>query len=252
MNKTIYYFTATGNSLRAALDIAEGLGGAEVVSVTKAGMNAVCDSEVIGFVFPVFAWGMPSMVNSFIESLNLNKDAYLFAVATCGMFAGGTLKDLEDLLRAKGAKLSYGKKLRMVANYIPMYDAKTETRMKILAKAERALASIISDIKERKSCQIKGGVPRFGEKTRRNTWAEYKVIDKDYNVNESCVGCGTCAAVCPARNIVIEEGNPAFQHNCEHCLACIHWCPQEAINFKDKTQNKRRYHHPKVKAEQLP
>ena len=55
MSTTIYYFTATGNSLQAALDIAEGLGGAEVISVSRAGKNVKCDSEVIGFVFPSFA-----------------------------------------------------------------------------------------------------------------------------------------------------------------------------------------------------
>ena len=90
MSKTIYYFSATGNSLQTALDIAEGLGGTEVISMTKAGMNAVCDSEVIGFVFPSFAWGPPNLAHDFIQSGCFRKDAYFFTVVTCGSSMGGS------------------------------------------------------------------------------------------------------------------------------------------------------------------
>jgi len=248
---TIYYFSATGNSLQAALDIAEGLGDTDVVSITQVGMNVQCGSDVIGFVFPTFAWGMPNMVHDFIASGSFNKDAYFFTVVTCGMAIGGTAGDVGILLREKGAKLSYGKKLRTVANYIAAYDAKTETRENILAKADNALAKIISDLAERKTCKIKDG-PSFIRKLHNNFTANYKNADKDYNVSGACDGCGICASVCPAKNIEITFGRPSFRHNCEHCLACIHWCPRKAINYKDKTKKRNRYHHPKVKAGQLP
>ena len=67
MSKTIYYFTSTGNSLQAALDIVDGLGGADVVSMTNAGMNTSCDSDVVGFVFPSFCWGMPHVCEALSE-----------------------------------------------------------------------------------------------------------------------------------------------------------------------------------------
>jgi len=251
MSKTIYYFTATGNSLQAALDIAEGIGDAEVVSVTKAGMNVKCDSGVIGFVFPSFCWGMPNMMRDFIASGSFNKDAYFFTVVTCGSSPGGSAYNVDTLLREKGAKLSYGAKVKMVSNYIPMYDVNTATQDEVLAKAEQALAGITRDIKEQKTSVFKKGFWLI-RMIRGKMMASYKTIDKNYNVNESCIGCGTCASVCPARNIELADGKPTFKHNCEHCIACIHWCPQKAINYKDKTQNRHRYHHPKVKAEQLP
>ena len=251
MSKTIYYFTGTGNSLQAALDIAEGLGDAEVVSMTKAGMNAGCDSDVVGFVFPTFCWGLPNMVRDFIASGTFRKDAYFFAVVTCGSSVGGSAYDVDSLLRVKGAKLSYGVKLKSVSNYIPMYDINEATKDEVLAKADQALALIIGDLKERKPCAHKKGFWLI-RMIRAKMMAGYPTIDKDYNVSDSCDGCGTCASVCPARNIAMKEGKPVFKHNCEHCIACIHWCPQKAINYKNKTQNRKRYHHPKVKAEQLP
>ena len=251
MSKTIYYFTATGNSLQAALDIADGLGDTEVISMTKAGMNVKCDSETVGFVFPVFAWGMPRMVKDFIASGSFSKDSYFFAVATCGASTGGTFVDVDSLLRKKEAKLSYCKKLLSVSNYIPMYDVNTETIDTVLKNSEIELAKIIGEIKEGKVIKIKRGLGLI-RVVHRGIIKSYNIADKSYNVSDSCVSCGTCASVCPARNIVLEEGKPVFQHNCEHCVACLHWCPQKALNYKDKTQNRDRYHHPKVKAEQLP
>ena len=251
MSKTIYYFTATGNSLQAALDIANGIGDAEVVSIAKTGMAAKCDSDVIGFVFPSYAWGMPNMVHDFISSGTFNPNAYFFTVVTCGSSMGGSAYDVDILLREKGAMISYAAQVKMVSNYIPMYDINTATQNKVLDDASITLAGIIDDLKAQKSCKFKKGL-RLVRWIRGKMVAQYKTIDKDYNVNESCIGCGTCASVCPARNIEIVDGKPKFLHRCEHCIACIHWCPQRAINYENKTQKRKRYHHPKVEASQLP
>lgn len=250
MKKTIYYFSATGNSLQTALDIGEMLG-AEVVSIAKSGMNTDCDSDVIGFVFPTFAWGMPNMVHDFIASGSFNKNAYFFAVVTCGASIGGTAGAVDDLLRKKGAKLSYGVPLKSVSNYIPMYNVNLGKIEETLKKADVELEKIISDISERKSNKIGRGLSLVNYMHRKMSEGS-KTEDKHYNVSDACNGCGICASVCPAKNIEMIDGRPAFRHNCEHCISCIHWCPKEAINYKNKTQNRNRYHHPKVKAEQLP
>ena len=250
MNKTIYYFSATGNSLQAALDIGEGIG-AEVASVAKAGMKAKCDSEVIGFVFPSFCWGAPNMMYDFISSGNFNPNAYFFAVVTCGAQIGVSAYDVDGLLRAKGAKLSYCTKLKMVSNYIPMYDVNVATIDEVLKTAESELVGIIADINAQKVCEFKKKF-RLISKIRIKIMKSYKKADEKYIVNDSCTGCGICASVCPAKNIELKEGKPEFQHRCEHCIACIHWCPQKAIDYGKSTQKRNRYHHPKVKAEQLP
>ncbi|MCL2433819.1 MAG: flavodoxin domain-containing protein, partial [Clostridia bacterium] len=177
----IYYFSATGNSLHAARTIAAALGEGQPVSMTKAGIGAVAEGDVIGFVFPVFAWGLPNMVEDFVSSLRVvNKDAYIFAVVTCGSSVGCCHNRIDVLLRAKGAALSYGSKLRMVANYIPMYDVKTETAEAILQKADVRLAGIIEEIKTRQPNKFTKGMPwvRAFHKMSHS----YKESDRDYNV----------------------------------------------------------------------
>jgi ferredoxin len=55
------------------------------------------------------------------------------------------------------------------------------------------------------------------------------VLDKSFAANERCTGCGTCAEVCPAGNIKLEDGRPVWLGHCENCLACFNWCPKKAI-----------------------
>lgn len=71
-------------------------------------------------------------------------------------------------------------------------------------------------------------------------------MDRSFWVDEKCDGCGICKAVCPSGNIDLPGERPVWLHHCEQCLACIQWCPQEAIQFGKKTPRYKRYHHPEV------
>ncbi|VBB08312.1 Hypothetical protein LUCI_3656 [Lucifera butyrica] len=255
MKKTIFYFSATGNSLQTALDIAAALGDTDVLPISKVGMNYKCNSEVIGFVFPTYAFGLPNMVQGFIKSGDFNKNAYFFSVVTCGGAIGTSLADVDNILKEKGGYLHYGSKLPILSTYILMVDIKTDKLPKLLSKADTRLSGIIQAIKSRKECKIKGGSGplAFLFKTmHKKSVAKYKFTDKNYSISECCTKCGICVSVCPVKNIEIVDEKVTFKHNCERCLACIHWCPQKAINYKDITQSKQRYHHPKVKLSQLP
>ena len=55
MKNIIYYFSGTGNSLRAVVKIAERIGGAEIISVRCVSENISAENAtVIGFVCPVY------------------------------------------------------------------------------------------------------------------------------------------------------------------------------------------------------
>ena len=64
------------------------------------------------------------------------------------------------------------------------------------------------------------------------TLGDAGVGEKGYYITDACVGCGTCAAVCPQR--CIEEGAPyRIQRNhCLHCGNCYENCPAHAIRRK--------------------
>ncbi|MBL4933223.1 EFR1 family ferrodoxin [Clostridium paridis] len=254
MSTTIYYFSGTGNSLKVSKAVKEGLGDANLIQITKDNLSITKDisSDKIGFVFPIYFTGVPLMVKKFVENLEVNKSAYIFAIATFGGTTTIALNQIEDILNKKGASLSAGFTVRMPGNYQVMYDAYSkevqEERFKV---ADEQIINIVDSIKKNEQTKVKvNGVKiAFG----RLAYKTFKPnnMDKNFWVTEKCNGCSTCSKVCPANNIKMVEGKPEWQHNCEVCLACMQWCPQKSIQYKKNTLKRGRYHHPDIKVNEL-
>ena len=70
---------------------------------------------------------------------------------------------------------------------------------------------------------------------RRETFsfggAEKKV--EGYYITDACIGCGTCASVCP-QNCIITGKTPLVisQEHCLRCGNCMTECPAEAIEWR--------------------
>lgn len=246
MNKNIiFYFTGTGNSFKTAKDIAAELQNCDVVSMREP-YQLVGNYERIGFVFPSYSLSPPPHVKAFVQSLSNIKEttAYTFVVATYGNSAANCFAPIDKILKETGMALQYGASLRMVLNYIIMGDMEADPSSK-LAESEKALQPIIQDIKEKKTNQIPKNNPIMNRVSRIYT-STLPNKDKGFVVSDTCISCESCAKMCPVKNIEMLDGKPIFLHHCAQCMACIQWCPKKAINYKDKTENRRRYHNPGI------
>ena len=232
---TVYCFTSTGNSLYAAKSIAGKIGG---TVLPMRGEAAVCDDDVIGFVFPVYFWGLPRVVGRFLSTLQItNKDAYVFAVITCGGPMFGVLGQMKPLLKSKNnIRLRYGARIMSVSNYLPEFEAKYSE--KIGQKVDQNILRVAEAVRNRKPKRV-SSLSFLNRLVYRFFPGEDS--DKHFTIASTCTGCATCQKVCPARNIATQNGKPDFLHQCEHCLACLHNCPVQAIDWKNKTQGKERY-----------
>jgi ferredoxin/flavodoxin len=246
----IFYFSGTGNSLKAAKDIASGLENCEIIGMGRPyPLNGSYDR--IGFVFPSYAMGPPPRVERFISELSLseNKSAYYFSVVTCGQSSGNCLASMSKLLADKGVKLGYGNSIVMFASYVALY-AMADNPAEKAAAANAAIKPIALEIANKSSNGIPKAKPALSlvhsifAKTLPNK-------DKGFIVSEKCTSCGMCEKICPVNNIVGKNGKPAWLHHCEQCMACVQWCPESAINYKNKTQNRGRYHHPDISFEEM-
>ena len=43
-------------------------------------------------------------------------------------------------------------------------------------------------------------------------------------------------------NIALKDGKPVWENACIHCMACICYCPKEAIEYGKKSVGQPRYH----------
>lgn len=256
MGATIYYFTGTGNSLKVARDLAEAIDDTKLVSLARATEEQLSpDTDIVGIVFPVYAWGPPSVVIRFLDKVKIGLDKYVFAVCTCGASASGTMMHVEKQLHAKGITLSSGFVIPMPTNYIIWGGALPEEKQKAMfTKAKVHIDEICAAVKEKKVLEVEMGglIGRVITGLVYRFWVgAFAKQDKKFSIDETCNGCAICERVCQVGNIEMKDGKPNWLHSCEQCLACIQWCPQEAIQVGKKTAGRKRYHHPEIKASDL-
>lgn len=270
MKNIIYYFSGTGNSLRAAMKIAEGIGGAEIISVRCIPENVSAeDAAIVGFVTPVYEWDMPGTMKDFVKMLKINTDAYVFMVATYVAIHGKCFETMESLLSEKGIYLHYGYALRCVASQCTAYSPFPPEKV-MLPLMERGIKKISREISARKN----RAYPRMSMITRRlypKLMTPYMEVEHEYDkgfyTDDRCLGCSTCVKVCPTQNIVMEDNRPVWNHRCHGCMSCVAYCPTKAIQFKTPQayeqlgtiiskrlglpEKRKRYHNPFIKATDL-
>lgn len=252
---TIFYFSGTGNSLAVSKDIAERLGSTNVFPmVQKNALDKITDSERIGLVFPVYVFGLPQVVTRFIKSLHIPDTTYSFAVAVHGGMPCGTLKQAASLFAQNEMTLSAGYAVTMVDNYIPIAGAiAPEKQRKRFENAKAKIEDICSAIK-RGDRSIYPGWPLVNWLFSRmyKSWEPKAAgLDTNFTADSNCNACGVCEKICPVGNIRLIDRLPKWEHHCEQCFACLHWCPQQAIQYGKRTSGRTRYHHPDIEMQEL-
>ncbi|MDR0491866.1 MAG: EFR1 family ferrodoxin [Oscillospiraceae bacterium] len=244
----IYWFSGTGNSLCAAKRLSAELNGIPLTQITESAPSGAVGGigAKIGFVFPSYYGNLPRAVKAFVEKLEIKPDTYIFAVVTMGGVGQGSVGALDKVLKAKGLRLNYGKGVHMPPNYVMNYNpADPGKSAKALDKADEKLRKFAGEIAAR--MQMVKTLPV----TANNLFRNIEQLDAGVTAGDGCTGCGLCERICPVRNIRLESGRPEWLNRCEHCMACISWCPAKAINFSNKTQDRRRYRNPRITVEEL-
>lgn len=251
----IFYFSGTGNSYATACFLAEKLGD-KVIDMAQALRNneteyLLAKDEKVGFVFPIYAWAPPKAVLDFVNQLCLHseKQPYIFGVCTCGGSAGNGMQSFKNVLKKNGMTLDSGYSVIMPDNYIVMFKVMSlEEQAEVLKAASVTMKWIALSVKESKQGFFrvkKGKGARIFTSVVNPLFQLGGMKTKPFLATSKCNSCGLCERVCTDGCIRLEDGQPRWtKKNCNMCLACINRCPQEAIQYGNKTKEKGRYIHP--------
>ena len=241
----IFYFSGTGNSKYIAQRIGKAAGN-EVVSVSSNSKFSVPDNEEpVGFVFPVYYWGVPTAALNFLSALQIEGSHYTYLVLNCGGSTGDASGMVEKTL---GRKMDAVFSLLMPDTYVPLYNvSNTEKNMAVLEKAEPEIDKIIQMVGQR----TKGAFDKHRGAGKRYTATMYPLYlrktTKSFKVEDDCGSCGLCAEVCADRFIEMVDGRPTWKEgHCNLCFACLHHCPKHAIVFGKRSKGHGQYVCPKT------
>lgn len=243
----IYYFSGTGNSRMVASLLAKHLN-----DETSPMTSPTCGSDTeVGLVFPVYAWGIPQVVEHFVEEHVvelLTEACHFFVVMTCGDDMGYADKVLEKRLLRAGARMPDATfSVQMPNTYVclPGFDVDTPQVVKDkLSSMKNRIPDISIQIRnhERGKWLTRGAMPWLKTYVVRPLFNRLLLTDRYLHVTpRQCIGCGTCAKICPINNINMKDKVPQWTGHCVGCLACFHQCPQHAIEFGRMTQSKGQY-----------
>ena len=258
MKNKIIYFTGTGNSLAIARLLAERLTQSDIISVHEilCGSDLEIDSETCIFVFPVCCQDAPEIVKRLGQRLQWGPHVYICAIATHNGDVGYTHFTLDRLLRKKGQRLQAGFAVLMPGNSItPANNTNSEEEKQRRVNAAASLVDKIAD-----DILRRGSLPYTGTDSWRKhlkgfrNMLRHRVlfnVPQKFWVTDTCNQCGICSRICPENNISVESSAVTWGKNCQMCLACIHWCPQQAIQNGQGTIKIKRYHHPDVSIDDM-
>lgn len=247
----IFFYSATGNTRYAATLLGAKLH-EEAVDILTAGDDfpRPDPSEPIGIMFPIYCWGIPPVVTRFLENHLLpisTAERYFWAVCTCGDETGTAMRLLNRTIeKRRGRKADAVWSLIMPNTYVmlPGFDTDSgEVEHEKLEKAPGRLDEIAAAIRQRSSGIYdvhEGSLPGL-RSAIFPIFRKWGVNTRWWHASDACIGCGRCAAICPAKNIRMTDGKPVWGKNCFSCCACYHCCPTHAISYSSFTRNKSQY-----------
>ncbi|WP_196594118.1 EFR1 family ferrodoxin [Pectinatus sottacetonis] len=254
---TIYYLSATGNSLYAAKTIAKKLSIIEsttLLSIPEANKyNLLKPHGTVGFVMPLHFFSLPFLIEEFLTKLDLSDAEYTFAIITCGFhYISNAFHDLKKIIAKSHGTLNGSFYTDMISIYLPLNNIPSESRkQKKLSVANKKLYYIADKIISHSDFHASEYFNLIS-KTIHSLYKQHpEKLDEKFTINQQCTNCGLCTRICPVKNIVITDGHPVWQHNCTQCLACLHICPSQIIELGNNTKGRKRYRHPQITIKEL-
>ncbi len=245
MNVIIIYFSQTGNTIKIAEAIRDGIvsagGGCDLQPIKEVNKSHLIHYDLIGIGCPTFYYREPRNVKQFIQALDPVESKHAFIFCTHGSVMGNTLYYTSEELSMKGYAVvgsfdSYG------SSSLQFYPEVMHTHAhpdSIEYEQARKFGSTVCTMSERVREGEASLQPRF-QLIDNTWWAEQskvltprllRNVSPKLAINpDTCTRCLECQEGCPVDAIHIEQDPPIIQDEaCIFCWLCEKVCPAGAI-----------------------
>jgi len=234
----LYWFSGSGNTLRAADVFAERLcelkWTVELRSLERSDPQKIDPTAALGLAFPTHCFTIPKIVLTFVRSLSHVKGSAAMMLGTHGAFSGGVVGPMKKELTRKGFHCIAARILSMPDSFFPLCS-NTANQRKTECALERAKQYAEDFAAERCRwsrlpilCDLYAGAVGWLFAARK--WSHHYFTTVHVNA-ERCNRCGVCVRACPVSALTDHESNdpPKPNKHCTNCLRCVAVCPTDAM-----------------------
>ncbi len=262
MNVDLKYFSGTGNSYKI-LDTCNEIfiqnGCTTTISSITDKSTINKQADLIGFCFPVYAFGIPRICRKYLLNLpEFANPVNTFVLITAGApdESGFSVKESTEILNRKGLNVTYSEVIHMPSNWTVSMNppSREEARLIInsgVKKAKKTAQNIIDGVHRR---HVFNYPQRYGKLDFYKDYYLFKWLGisnlwRNFRTDDTCDSCGLCESICPTNSIRIVENKPKWSKTCEQCMRCVNYCPKKAIfqQGEGTIKGKNAYHEPTFK-----
>lgn len=226
------YFSAKGTTASCAEYIGERL---RTESRTYNWLEASCGEppamsgdDVLLFSMPVYGGYIPQLCLRRAQKLKGADTPAVIAAVYGNRHYDNALLQMKDMLTAQGFRVIAAGAFLAEHSVFPAVAAgrpDERDRAAMAAFAETCAALLQEDVHKYGEIVLPGAAEYDG--------LSFKGLPFHPDGDETCVGCGTCAAVCPQAAIDREAPRKTDGQRCISCGACIKACPVGARDYHD-------------------
>ncbi|MFX1444147.1 MAG: EFR1 family ferrodoxin [Promethearchaeota archaeon] len=241
----LFYFSGTGNTERIAEAIANELteknveiNNFNITSYKERQQNYdLASYNVIIFGFPIYAWRAPSVVRTWLKSLNGNgkKCATFFTYGgvSTGVAHYNTMKILEGSnFILIGSSEFPGKHTFNLAGWNLLENRPDKGDFEIAKEFAR---KILKKFQEKDFNKIEIGDPTISEQILERHEKREKNLPTPSRRGADCSMCRTCEQVCPSGAMNADTGE-VDNNKCLRCLRCMINCPDNVLEIADMSK----------------
>lgn len=226
---------------------------AKEASGSKTGPSFVSDDgEPFILVCPVYAWRIPEAVSGLVETADFIGADKIYVVASYGDDVGNADVYAQQMVEKAGLVFGGFTGVLMPSTYAKIKKMPTDSAARAIRAEARSQAALVAERIKNDEFLEKGktgAMPSLKSGAMHRTFRVYEAGSKHFVVSKRCSRCGRCELFCPVNDIKMTEDGIEFGKRCISCYACIHRCPDAAIDVKDQSEANGRYICPSYREE---
>jgi ferredoxin len=259
MNVDLRYFSGTGNSYKI-LDTCKEIfieNGCNIsLSSITDKSNIDEETNLIGFCFPVYAFGIPRICRKYLQNLpKIQNSINTFILITAGEReeSGFSIQESTKILNNKGFEIIYSAVIQMPSNWTVTMNPPSKEEAKLIIdkginSAKRITKDIIKGVASHHSFDYPPRYSKIGfyKDYYMFKWVGVSNLWRNFRTDETCDSCKLCSKICPTESIQIADNKPKWLKTCEQCMRCVNYCPKQAIFQKGEgsIKGKNTYYEP--------